>query len=95
MYICINNIKNKNMSRELEKINVGKSIDEDLMDMIVGGTNNVAPLGSNVPSSDCNTYTCNFKFCDYSTCNYSVCNNFNMCDYKVCNYNFCDYKVSF
>lgn len=83
------------MIYELEKINVGKSIDEDLMDMIIGGTNNVVPSGSNVPSSDCNTYTCNFKFCDYSTCSYSVCNNFNICDYKVCNYNVCDYKVSF
>lgn len=29
------------MVQELEKIKIGKSIDDDLMDMIVGGTSNV------------------------------------------------------
>lgn len=82
------------MVHELEKIKIGKAIDNDMMDLIVGGTSNIIQSGSNSPSADCNTYTCNFKFCDYTTCSYDMCDNYNMCDYKVCDYEVCLHVVN-
>lgn len=91
MYICSNkSLKQNIMVHELEKIKIGKSIDDDLMDMIVGGTSNVSPIDNSTPSADCNTYICNFKFCDYNMCDYNIC-EYNMCDYRACLYNVCEY----
>lgn len=73
---------------ELETIVESETLNDDLMELILGGSSSIAPQNNSNGITQCTYNICNYNACQFSSCIFTPC-IYNICTYNACVYNDC------